>query len=98
MAASTSDTAAAGTYSLSGSGLLSATQEYVGNSESGSFTQSGGTNAVLHALPRIRRRNGTYNLSGSGLLTATQEYIGSSGNGSFAQSGGTNPVTTLYLG
>ena len=40
-------TGGSGTYSLSGSGLLSATGEYVGNSSAaGSFQQSGGSNAT----------------------------------------------------
>ena len=35
-----------GTYNLSGSGSLTALNEYVGYSGSGSFTHSGGTNSV----------------------------------------------------
>ena len=38
-----------GTYSLSGTGLLSAWYEYVGYSGTGTFTQSGGTNAIANA-------------------------------------------------
>ena len=36
---------ASGTYTLSGSGLLSAWTQYVGYSGTGNFTQTGGTNA-----------------------------------------------------
>ena len=35
-----------GSYNLSGSGLLTATSEYIGYSGTGSFTQSGGTNTA----------------------------------------------------
>ena len=41
------NTGSSGTYSLSGTGVLSATGEYVGNSSAaGSFQQSGGSNAT----------------------------------------------------
>ncbi len=92
-----------GTYNLSGSGLLSAPDEYIGNSGSGSFTQSGGTNTVSNFADGLTLGNnagsfGTYNLSGSGVLSAPDEYIGNSGSGSFTQSGGTNSTFFLELG
>jgi autotransporter-associated beta strand protein len=95
-----------GTYNLSSSGLLSVTGtggEYIGYIGSGSFTQSGGTNAVSYGLllGTGSGSSGTYNLSGSGLLSAgtVGEYIGFSGSGSFAQSSGTNAMPSgLYLG
>ncbi len=89
-----------GTYSLSGSGLLSAWYEYVGSSGTGTFTQSGGnSSAYFLYLGNNAGGSGTYNLSGTGLLSANEEYVGSSGRGSYTQSGGTNSVgyAGLYL-
>ena len=40
------DTGGSGTYTLSGTGILTAGGEYIGYSGSGAFTQSGGTNTV----------------------------------------------------
>ena len=89
-----------GTYSLSGSGLLSANTEYVGWSGTGSFTQSGGTNTLSSYLyvGNNAGSNGTYSLSGSGLLSAEEVTVGSSGTGNFTQSGGTNVSGQLQLG
>jgi autotransporter-associated beta strand protein len=80
-----------GTYNLSGSGLLSATTEYVGPGN-GVFLQSGGTNSVYSLLV-----SGVYSLSG-GQLSASYESIGYSGSGSFTQSGGTNSASGLLFG
>jgi hypothetical protein len=90
---------ARGSYSLSGSGFLTAHEEYVGNSGSGSFTQSGGTNSVTSfiTLANSSSGSGLYNLSGSGYLNVPYEYIGSSGSGSFTQNGGTNSVGYLNI-
>ncbi len=93
-----------GLYNLSGSGLLTADLEGVGNNgSSGTFTQSGGTNIVLSVLFASltvgKGGPGLYILSGSGLLTAPAEYVGAlSSSGTFTQSGGTNNVTNLVLG
>ena len=60
-----------GAYNLSGSGLLSAPFEYIGNySGTGSVTHSGGTNSVSVGLVLAQDAgsSGTYNLNG-GLLT-----------------------------
>jgi autotransporter-associated beta strand protein len=83
-----------GSYSLSGSGLLTVPTESIGYSASGSFTQSGGTHATSNLLTvgNFPGSSGTYNLSGSGLLTATSEWVGNSGSGSFTQTGGTHTV------
>ncbi len=81
--------------------MLSAGQEYLGYSASGSFTQSGGTNSVFSTLDLGYNAggSGTYSLSGSGLLSAPNECIGNSGTGSFTQSGGVNSVSgCLILG
>ena len=89
-----------GTYTLSGSGWLSAAEQYIGVSGSGGFTQSGGTNSVSDAVSvgYAAGSSGTYSLSGSGLLLATDESIGDSGRGNFVQPGGTNSLSNLYLG
>ena len=93
-----------GTYSLGGSGLLSAVSEYIGYSGSGAFTQSGGTNTMSGNYGGLyvgynSGSGGSYGLSGSGLLSAANEYIGYSGTGAFAQSGGTNNAgSELSLG
>ena len=81
-----------GSYTLSGSGLLSAASEGVNYT---SFTQSGGTNVVSNSL--FLNSSGTYSLSG-GSLSAPTETIGENGTGSFTQSGGTNTVANLILG
>ena len=66
-----------GTYNLSGSGQLSAPVEYVGSSGTGTFTQSGGTNASGGGLylGYSPASSGTYSLSGSGLLSASSESV-----------------------
>ena len=80
-----------GTYNLSGTGILQATYEYVGNQGTGTFNQTGGTHTVDAFL---WVGNGTYNLSGTGtLLQANQEeYVGFQGTGTFNQNGGTHTV------
>jgi hypothetical protein len=80
-----------GTYSLSGSGILSAEAEQVGVAGSGSFTQTGGSNIVSNSTGKgtliIGDRaegSGSYELDG-GTLSATYETIGNGGVGSFTQ-------------
>ncbi len=81
------------TYELSGNGSLTASsEERIGNSAIGQFTQSGGTNFVgLLFLGYSAGSNGTYNLSG-GTLTGGIEVIGNNGTGTFNLSGGTLTV------
>jgi autotransporter-associated beta strand protein len=93
-----------GTYSLSGSGVLSALSEILGYCGTGTFTQSGGTNAVGNSLCLGNfgygsYSSGTYSLSGSGLLSVsgTGECIGNLGAGTFTQTGGTNTTSALCL-
>ena len=90
-----------GTYSLSGSGLLSVPSEYIGTYGTGSFTQSGGTQSVSGDLfvggAAGASGSGTYSLSGSGLLSVPSEYIGEFGSGSFTQSGGTHTVVSQIV-
>lgn len=98
-------TGAAGSYNLSGTGLVSLLygSQYLGFSGTGTFTQSGGTNALSSLeLSNNANSRGTYNLSGSGVLNATIESVGSQGanNGSvgtFQQSGGTNTAVALQI-
>ncbi|MGA2256730.1 MAG: autotransporter-associated beta strand repeat-containing protein [Thermoguttaceae bacterium] len=94
-----------GSYNLSGSGLLSATAEYVGSGGTGTFTQTGGTNSGipnnngshLDLSLGVNSGSGTYNLSGSGLLSTEGELVGLSGTGTFTQTSGTNSGA-LFLG
>jgi len=80
---------AAGTYSLSGNGYLSATLLNVGYFGNATFSQSGGTNATAQVLvTSVSGYSGMYSLSGTGYLTTNVLGVGGSGATSFAQSGG----------
>jgi len=103
------DATGTGTITLSqGRDLLSSNYEYIGYNGTGTFTQSGGTNAVTSRfyalagwlyLGYTSTGSGTYDLSGTGSLSASTEYIGNFGTGTFTQSGSTYTVTHhLYLG
>jgi autotransporter-associated beta strand protein len=90
------------TSAVSG-GSLYAYNQYVGYSGTGTFTQTGGTNAPGNLyLGYNSGSNGTYALSGTGSLSCqsefSDEYIGYSGTGTFVQTGGINAVQNLYLG
>ena len=96
-----------GSYSLSGSGLLSDYWfETIGASGTGTFTQSGGTNSYsggpnnqgFLSVGSMTGSVGNYNLSGSGLLSGFSEYVGNLGTSAFNQSGGTNSSVCLYVG
>jgi len=89
-----------GTYNLSGTGQLSVPIEYIGNTGTGIFTQSGGINSITNDLylGEILNSSGTYNLSDAGQLSASREYIGRFGTGIFTQTGGTNTISSaLYI-
>ena len=76
-------------------------KRFIGNSGTGIFTQSGGTNSASSYLylGYYAGSSGTYSLSGGGLLSVGgNEFVGYSGTGSFAQSGGTNSAPGLWLG
>ena len=103
--------ASSGAYNLSGSGVLTvAGTEVIGNLGTGTFLQSGGSNAIgngfsgaVLVLGNNAGASGSYLLSGSGGLSASSEFVGSSGSGAFSQSGGTNSIGGngsggLYLG
>jgi autotransporter-associated beta strand protein len=95
-----STAASAGSYSLSGSGLLTVPAETVGYAGTGSFTQSAGTNSVSGdiQLGYLYFGNGAYSLGG-GQLSAANEYVGVQGTGTVSQTGGTNTVFgTLCVG
>jgi autotransporter-associated beta strand protein len=91
----------AGTLALSGS--IAGGTVLVGESGTGSFTQSG-TNSVSNALylGYNPAGNGSYNLTGGSLgLSSTTGglYVGYNGTGNFTQSAGTTAVAgSLYLG
>ena len=80
------------------SGSLTAAAGYVGFSGTGSFTHSGGTNALtgLLTLGSGTSDSGMYSLSGAAMLSASSELIGLSGSGTFTQSGGTNNVSGAH--
>ncbi len=91
-----STSSSTGTYTLSGTGQLTAPSESIGQSGSGVFTQSGGSNTVNGSLYVGYSGTGAYNLKPNGWLAAQNEYIGFSGPGTFTQSGGTNIVTGAF--
>lgn len=89
-----------GTYKLSGSGQLTAYNEFIGQRGNGAFFQSGGSNTLLGSDNRCglflgykSLSYGNYELSG-GQLTAAFENVGYVGTGVFIQSAGTNTITT----
>jgi hypothetical protein len=95
-----------GTYSLSGTGLLSAAEGYVGNSGTGTFIESGGnatftsydSNNDSLSLGDQAGSDGNYILSGGSLGFNLNESIGTNGTGTFIQSGGTNSGYAVVLG
>ena len=91
---------ATGSYTLAGSGRVSAGEEFLGYWGTGNFTQSGGTNNTMSLCFGYQAGGGTYNLNG-GLLTASQISAGY-GIGTFNLNGGTLQVlsscTTFFQG
>ena len=86
-----------GNYSLSGGTLTANGHEFIGDLGTGTFTQTGGTNAVgsgsFLIVGAVSGSIGTYSLSDTGILTANgEEYIGDEGAGTFNQSGGTHTI------
>ncbi len=85
-------------------GSLSALVGYVGNSGTGTFTQSGGTNDLSTFgtgclyVGNNAGSVGNYNLSGSGVLLGYTEVLGNSGACVFTQSGGTNNLKNNFGG
>jgi autotransporter-associated beta strand protein len=95
-----------GTVDMDGGSLSVGYGEYVGYSGTGTFTQTGGINAIPLTyfeyglwLGYNTGSSGTYKLSDAGQLSASYELIGYSGSGTFTQTGGINSITNyLYLG
>jgi autotransporter-associated beta strand protein len=87
-----------GTYTLSGTGTITAGAVTVGGDGHGTFTQSGGTNKTgrLNLDSNVVGK-ATYTLTG-GLLDASEEYIAYQGVDAFVHSGGTNKTNYLHLG
>ena len=82
---------------MSGASQLTASEEYIGRSGTGTFSQTSGTNTVTGSLTLgdSSGATGTYDLSGNGNLSASgYVYVGNSGTGVFTQSGGTNTISS----
>ena len=103
-----------GSGSLSQNGRINSSQVIFGDSiqASGSFTQSGGTNAITTTLGlgTYTSGSGSYSLS-NGLLSSNGEILGSYslidavvydanylGTGRFQQTGGTNSTNFVWIG
>jgi hypothetical protein len=89
--------ASTGTYNLSGTGSLTADDEFLGiNNHYGPaiFTQSGGTNTVTHDLYLAydTAGTGTYTLNG-GTLNVSDNIVDGSGLSTFILNGGTLTVS-----
>ena len=86
-----------GSYTLSGSGYLSAHSEFVGYYGIGTFTQSGGTNVIANELDLgvNSSGSGSYTLNG-GLLALGQRILRDSGSASFNFGGGTLGAVTSW--
>jgi hypothetical protein len=90
---------AAGTYNLSGTAALSVNaHEYIGDSGTGIFNQTGGTNTLAAGKILLLGVNatgtGTYNLSG-GTLAGDEIVVGSSGTGTLNILGNGTAYTNL---
>jgi len=87
-----------GVYNLSGGALsvgTGATQgEIIGNSGSGTFTQTAGSNTMSDFLivGNFPGATGTYALSGGSLSVGNDADVGFEGSGTFTQSGGSETV------
>ena len=94
-----STTVSSGTLQLAAGSLAPPNaDEFVGSGGTGSFVQTGGTNAINTSSNSLYLGYnsgdiGSYVLNGSGFLTANTEYVGFQGSGTFTQSGGTNSLS-----
>ena len=78
-------------------GLLNSYAQYIGYTNSGTFTQTGGSNSGIELyLGYGSGCSGTYNLSNNGQLSFLREFIGNYGTGVFNQTGGTNTMASSY--
>jgi hypothetical protein len=90
-----------GAYDLSGTAALTVSgEEYIGGPGTGTFQQSGGSNATgtLSIGSQNSEGQATYLLSGGTLAVAGTETIAPSGTGSMIQSGGSNSAARLVVG
>ena len=97
------DFAGSGSYAMngmfSGNPELRATNEFVGNSGTGSFEQFGGTNTVAGNLSIGHNTgSGSYVLDGWGTLNAAAIKAGESGTGTFTQHSGSVTASSLVIG
>jgi hypothetical protein len=88
-----------GTFSLSGAASLNASgNEVVGDYGTGTFNQSGGTQAISGTLDIGNQTVGVgaYTLS-SGAMSVDSEVVGNAGAGTFVQSGGTQTISNNLI-
>ena len=84
-----------GWFNLAGSGQVTSTSQYVGDSGMATFTQSSATNTASQlALGYGASDSGTYNLTG-GICVASTVNVGLAGTGVFTQSSGSAQFTSL---
>jgi autotransporter-associated beta strand protein/T5SS/PEP-CTERM-associated repeat protein len=86
----------AGTSGAQTSGALSAYNEVIGHSASGTFDQSGGSNSITNKLALGNQLGavGSYHLSGAdSTLTTVGTGVGVNGVGTFTQDGGTHTAS-----
>jgi hypothetical protein len=88
-----------GSYSLSGTGSLSASNTHIGYNGVGSFSHSAATHTdTSHFLADNAGSTGSYSLSGTGSLSVNfTEYVALTGTGSFTQSAGTHTVSNFLF-
>jgi hypothetical protein len=89
-----------GSYFLSGTGSLTAGEEYLGASGTANFNQSGGTNFTTSGIYMASRSGSTctYTLSGGLFASDGSEMVGYDGSATINQSDGNNETNGLYLG
>jgi len=81
-----------GSYHLSGTGNIDASEIYVGTYGPGQFTQNGGTNSMTETLliGYDSDVTGTYTLNSGSLTSGNTAHIGFGGTATFTQTGGTH--------
>jgi hypothetical protein len=92
---------ATGTYSLSGTGTLTAGSEYIGYTGTGTFTQGGTSENDIHSTLQVGQPalDGSFNSNldkyelDGGVLNAGEEIIGNGNQSAFVQTGGANTIT-----
>jgi len=87
---------AIGSGTLSGTATLSASGEIIGNSGTGSFNQTGGTNETSLTLGNNAGSSGSYSLSG-GTLNGANEFVGYDGTATFTQTGGSHSAAFMSV-